>query len=92
MRSALDWTRVTQKLGLSKGGRAIQGLFAQHRNSDADVRLFMLAMLLRLQTDTISALQAFRKRNSDAKAASQAVKDMRSTVRLMSVGSLPARC
>ena len=92
MRSALDWTRVTQKLGLSKGGRAKHGLFAQHSSSDADVLLFILAILWRLRTDTISALQAFRKRNSDAKAASQAVKDMRSTVRLMSVGSQPVRC
>jgi hypothetical protein len=92
VRSALDWTRVTQKLGLSKGGRAIQGLFAEHSSSDANVRLLILAMLLRWQIDTISALQAFRKRNSDAKAASQAVKDMRSTVRLMSVHGQLVRC
>ena len=70
--SALDWNRVMNNLGLQKGEEG-------PRRSIHTLQI--LICVLCVLSETISALQAFRKRNSDAKAQSQAAKDMKATVR-----------
>ena len=83
--SALDWTRVYSNLGLGKGVClcritlccAVLRRAGLHRLTYPPARHKRCA-------ETINALQAFRKRNSDAKAALHQIKEQRTEVRLRS--------
>ena len=83
--SALDWTRVYSNLGLGKGVCLcrITLCCAVLRRAGLHRLTYPPARRKRC-TETINALQAFRKRNSDAKAALHQIKEQRTEVRLRS--------